>query len=193
MWMGRWWEEMHMSTAKLPEGACTVAVIIATDKTQLTQFSRGQQAYLVYLTLGNIPQAIQCKPSKKACMLIAYLPVDKCMSLNLSKEEQVVRVHRLFHRAMQLVLDPLIQAGLQGMDVVGGDGHICRVHPILVCYVADYPEQCLVTCAKSGTCPKCFQKLNALGERVLGVLRTQRKSLSTIQHVQASARSHRDF
>ncbi|KIM62282.1 hypothetical protein SCLCIDRAFT_25037 [Scleroderma citrinum Foug A] len=70
MWMGTWWEETQ---AKLPEGSCAVAVIIATDKTQLTQFSGGQQGYPVYLTLGNIPRAIRRKPSKKACMLIAVM------------------------------------------------------------------------------------------------------------------------
>ena len=134
------------------------------DKTQLTQFSGGQQAYPVYLTLGNIPQAIQCKPSKKACMLIAYLPMDKCVGRNLSREDQSARVHRLFHRSMRLVLEPLIKAGLEGMEVVGGDGHVCKVHPILACYVTDYPEQCLVTCSKYATCPKCLQQQGLLGD-----------------------------
>ncbi|KAI5981879.1 hypothetical protein EDC04DRAFT_2874697 [Pisolithus marmoratus] len=55
MWTSSWWEETQ---AKLPEGSCVAPVIIATDKTQLTQFSGGQQAYPVYLTLGNIPHAI---------------------------------------------------------------------------------------------------------------------------------------
>ena len=126
-------------------------------------------------------------------MLIAYLPVDKCMGPNLSKEEQAARAHQLFHKAMQLVLDPLVNAGIEGMEMVEGDGHICKVHPILACYVADYPEQCLVTCSKSGTCPKCLQKEGSLGERTLGEPRTQRRSLNTIWSAKASVRSHREF
>ena len=126
-------------------------------------------------------------------MLIVYLPVDKCMGPNLSKEEQAARAHQLFHKAMQLVLDPLVNAGIEGMEVVGGDGHVCKVHPILACYVADYPEQCLVTCSKLGTCPKCLQKEGSLGERTLGEPRTRRRSLNTIWSAKASARSCREF
>ena len=149
--------DLHVLQAKLPEGSCAAPVIIATDKTQLTQFSGGQQAYLVYLTLGNIPQAIQWKPSKKACMLIVYLPVDKCIGHDLTKEKQSARVQRLFHKLMGLVLEPLIKAGSEGIKVVRGD-------PILACYVADYPEQCLVTCSKFTTCPKCLQPQDLLGD-----------------------------
>jgi Plavaka transposase len=38
--------------------------------------------------------------------------------------------------------------------MVGSDGAWQRVFPILTCYVADYPKQCLVTCTKYGTCVK---------------------------------------
>ncbi|KAI6010552.1 hypothetical protein EDC04DRAFT_2871165 [Pisolithus marmoratus] len=143
MWTSSWWEEM--------QGSCVAPVIIAMDKTQLTQFSGGQQAYPVYLTLGNIPCAIQCKPSMQACMLIAYLPVEKFVGHNLSKAVQSVRTHRVFHKSMRLLLEPLIKAGLEGIEIVGGDRHVHKVHPILACYIADYLEQCL-----------CLQKQSVL-------------------------------
>jgi len=44
--------------SKLPKGATLAPVIIATDKTQLTQFSGNKSAYPVYLTIGNIPKAL---------------------------------------------------------------------------------------------------------------------------------------
>jgi hypothetical protein len=43
----------------LPVGATLAPVILATDKTSLTQFTGGKNAYPVYLTLGNIPKAIR--------------------------------------------------------------------------------------------------------------------------------------
>ncbi|KAI5886302.1 uncharacterized protein SCHCODRAFT_02439323, partial [Schizophyllum commune H4-8] len=131
MWTGKWWTTVQN---KLPAGATLASLIIASDKTQLTNFSGGKSAYPVYLTLGNLPKAIRRKPSMHACVLIAYLPVSKVSKGSLT---------------------PLIDAGLSGIEMVGGDGYVRRVHPVLAAYVADYPEQCLVTCSKNGTCPKC--------------------------------------
>ena len=48
--------------AHIPEGGTIAPVIIASDKTQLTQFSGTKAAYPVYLTLGNIPKALRRKP-----------------------------------------------------------------------------------------------------------------------------------
>ncbi|EPS94386.1 hypothetical protein FOMPIDRAFT_1055150 [Fomitopsis schrenkii] len=73
-------------------------------------------------------------------------------------------MQQLFHKSVQIILEPLIKAGKKGIDVTGGDGKVRRVHPILAVYVADYPEQCLVTCSKYGTCPICQCPESSLGE-----------------------------
>jgi hypothetical protein len=75
-------------------------VIIATDKTQLTQFSGNKAAYPVYLTIGNIPKSTRRKPSKHACVLIAYLSVDKMDRSRMNDQEHRSRVQRLFHESM---------------------------------------------------------------------------------------------
>ncbi|KAF9025713.1 hypothetical protein BDZ89DRAFT_922924, partial [Hymenopellis radicata] len=153
MWTSRWWSFIQ---DKLPgEGRTVVPVILATDKTQLTQFSGSKQAYPVYLTLGNIPNSLRRKPSQQACVLVAYLPVEKMSKRRLSKREHSARYQRLFHHAMRIIVAPLIAVGKDGIEMVGGDGAVHLVHPILASYVADFPEQCLVTCSKYGTCPKC--------------------------------------
>jgi hypothetical protein len=130
-------------------------VIVATDKTQLTQFSGGKSAYPVYLTIGNIPKAIRRKPSMKAAVLIAYLPIEKMDQSKMTEVQHRSRVQRVFHEAMATVLKPLKDIGQEGVLMEGHDGDVRRVHPILSSYVADYPEQCLVSCTKYGTCFKC--------------------------------------
>jgi hypothetical protein len=37
--------------------------------------------------------------------------------------------------------------------MASGDGILRRCHPIVACYIGDYPEQLLVTCVKTGWCP----------------------------------------
>ena len=64
-------------------------------------------------------------------------------------------MQKLFHAAMRIIVEPLLDAGEHGVEMTGGDGCVRLVFPILAMYVTDYPEQCLVTCSKYGTCPKC--------------------------------------
>jgi hypothetical protein len=168
-------------------------VIIATDKTQLTQFAGDKTAYPVYLTLGNLPRAIRRKPSQHACILVAYLSVSKMVGAELSKKQKSSRIQQLFHDSMRIVLEPLIEAGKSGVEVTGGDGKVRMVHPILACYVADYPEQCLVTCAKYGTCPKCEVDDSEMGEGFQGPWRTQRKTSKIIKAARANSTSISNF
>ncbi|KIY64659.1 hypothetical protein CYLTODRAFT_358093 [Cylindrobasidium torrendii FP15055 ss-10] len=152
MWTAEWWWKIQ---DLLPEGHTLGALIISTDKTQLTQFSGSRQAYPVYLTLGNIPSALRRKPSEQACILLAYLPVEKIARSGLTKNALSSRYQRLFHAAMTELFKPIVEAGKNGVEMVSGSGLVTTVHPILAAYVADYPEQCLVTCSKYGSCPKC--------------------------------------
>jgi hypothetical protein len=156
-------------------------VIIATDKTQLTQFSGSKAAYPVYLTIGNIPKATRRKPSKKACVLIAYLSVDKINRKGMTVQEHRSRVQRVFHDSMRLVLKPLMEAGDKGVEMTGSDGTVRKVHPILSCYVADYPEQCLVACTKYGTCVKCKAPAKDLGNSIPAQNRTQEWTLDILE------------
>ncbi|PPQ92723.1 hypothetical protein CVT25_013764, partial [Psilocybe cyanescens] len=178
MWTGKWW---HVLQSMLPLGATVAPVIIATDKTQLTQFSGNKSAYPVYLTIGNIPKATRRKPSKHACVLIAYLSVDKLDRSKMNDQQHRSRVQRIFHDSMRIVLQPLIDAGQKGVEMVSADGAVRKVHPILTCYVADYPEQCLVTCTKYGTCVKCKAPAIELGNKEPHERRTQEWTKSILQ------------
>ncbi|KAI0055226.1 hypothetical protein BV25DRAFT_1921995 [Artomyces pyxidatus] len=187
MWTGKWWYSVQSSLeAQGHKGATVAPVIIATDKTQLTQHSGNKAAYPVYLTLGNIPRSIRRKPSQHACVLIGYLSVEKINTSDLQAQEKSARVQRLFHQSMHRILSPLIKAGLHGVEMTCADGGVRRIFPILAAYVADYPEQCLVTCSKYGTCPRCRRPAKELGEPTPGELRKKNWTLGVIQNAKDS-------
>lgn len=181
------------SLQHLPPGATVAPVIIATDKTNLTQFSGSKCAYPVYLTLGNLPRAIRRKPSEHACILIAYLSVDKCRRGSFSKDFQRARNHRLFHESMRLILKSLIGPAEHGVEMTGGDGRVRSVHPLLASYVADYPEQCLVSCTKYGTCPKCQAHADQLQDLEASDDRTPIFTIDTMRRAREGKPSLSEF
>ncbi|KAG1852292.1 hypothetical protein DFJ58DRAFT_906413 [Suillus subalutaceus] len=138
-----WWWEMQ---GRLPQGAVVAPVILASDKTSLLQFRGDQEVWPVYLTLGNISKEIRSQPSKHAAILIAYLPISKLECF--TRDTRSVERYRLFHYCMTQVLEPLVKAGKDGVE-------LRRMHPVVAAYVADFPEQCLVACSMENRCPKC--------------------------------------
>ena len=69
----------------------------------------------------------------------------------------------LFHSCLKKILQPLEAIGMEGITMADGNGILRRLHPILAIYISDYPEQVLVTCTKSGRCPKCTVEPDNLG------------------------------
>ncbi|KAG6875884.1 hypothetical protein C0992_001897 [Termitomyces sp. T32_za158] len=153
---GKWWWRVQEEIEAREPGGTVIPIIISSDKTQLTLFGN-KTAYMVYLTLGNLPKEIRRKPSKHGQILLAYLPTSHLMHID-NKAARQCTLANLFHFCMAYILKPLEDTGLYGMQVVSGDGVVRRGHPILASFVADYPEQLLVTCCKNFECPSCEAK-----------------------------------
>jgi hypothetical protein len=164
---------------KLPKGAVLAPVILASDKTNLSQFGGDKQAWPVYLTIGNISKSIRRQPSSHGSILIGYLPVTKLA--NFSEGTHAIAQYRLFHQAMRTLLQPLVAAGRNGVLMTCADAKIRKIFPILAAYVADYPEQCLVVCCNENRCPKCTVWWADRGEYKKSTPRTEESFRTTLE------------
>ncbi|TCD60331.1 hypothetical protein EIP91_010340 [Steccherinum ochraceum] len=179
MWTADWWWKVQ---EKLPAGATVAPLIIASDETQLSQFGGDKKAWPVYLTIGNIEKSVRRKPSNHGTILLGYLPSSKLKCF--TKHERRVAGWQLFHYCMDTILSPIRKAGEEGVEMLCADGFMRRVYPILAAYIADYPEQLLVTCCKKGWCPKCKrrdQEIGDLAEHLGTLLRRQDETLDILQ------------
>ncbi|KAG1719436.1 uncharacterized protein EDB91DRAFT_1240600 [Suillus paluster] len=138
MWTADWWGDKQKA---LPEGATIAPIILSSDKMSLSQFRGDKSAWPVYMSIGNITKAKRRQASARANS-----------------------PDWLFHHCMALLLEPLIGAGNDGVEMVCADSWVRRVYPILAAYVADFPEQCLVSCCKENRCPKCLVAANERGD-----------------------------
>ena len=73
---------------------------------------------------------------------------------------------------MRTLLQPLVKAGTDGINMTCADGFIRRIFPILAAFVADHPEQCLIACCKENHCLRCTVMPNNRGEHRDAPLRT---------------------
>ncbi|KAG2138768.1 hypothetical protein BD769DRAFT_1626513 [Suillus cothurnatus] len=134
MWTADWWGKTQKV---LPKGA--------------TIFQGDKSAWPVYMSIGNIAKAKRHQASAQATILIRYLPAGKlnCFTPNACS----LAGYRLFHHCMALLFQPLIATGQHGIEMACADSLVCRIHLILAAYVADFPEQCLISCCKENQCP----------------------------------------
>ncbi|KAG8914008.1 hypothetical protein FRC02_005165 [Tulasnella sp. 418] len=184
MHTGDWWWNAQRKVKT--RGASIIPVIVGTDKSQLTTFSGNLEAYPGYLMMGNIFKAFCRKVSKNAYMLLALLPMAQFKNKGMSKKDQRLTRARVFHHAMKEIFKSLEDAGRNGVHLVTCDGKVRLCSPILACYVADYPEQCLVACICYGECPICPCMKKQMGEYGdMGEPRTQAQT----SHILAQAQS----
>ncbi|KAG1729535.1 uncharacterized protein EDB91DRAFT_1239235 [Suillus paluster] len=99
-------------------------------------------------------------------ILVGYLPTTKLEHIT-NKTARRHCLANLFHACMRHIVELLVEPGKDGMLIASGDGVLRRGHPLVACYIGDYPEQLLVTGMKTGECPKCDIPSSELGSKDL--------------------------
>ncbi|KAI0261454.1 hypothetical protein BC834DRAFT_972717 [Gloeopeniophorella convolvens] len=149
---GKWRWSVQASLEARKPGATAIPVALSSDKTQLTLF-RGKSAYPVCLTIGNIPKDTRRKPSRRAQILVGYIPMTRLQHIK-SKSARRRALASMLHACMHRITDDMQLYGEMGVAMATGSGVWYRCHPILATYIGDYPEQVLVTGTYNGRCPK---------------------------------------
>lgn len=148
----------------LPPGATVVLVNASSDKLNLTHYSGDKVAWPIYITIANISKDVRRQISKHAMILIGYLPTTK---LQCFKEDcRSAEIYKMFHKCLERIFQPMIEAGQNGVRIICADGGERHVYPVLTSYIADHPEQCLVSGCKENFCPKCIVKPSNSGDGV---------------------------
>lgn len=93
---------------------------------------------------------------------------------------------------MKSILEPLVAAGRDGVEMVCADGQIRRIFPILAAFIGDHPEQCLVACCAENRCPKCRVPANQRGSNTQFPFRDQVQTTHTL-HAQATEQYPPEF
>lgn len=79
----RIWNEMHTGSwwwdtqRKLPPGSTIIPVILASDKTQLTQHHGDKSSHPVYVTIGNLDKSTRRSQKRPSKILLGFLPIPK--------------------------------------------------------------------------------------------------------------------
>ena len=97
-------------------GASIIPVIISSDHTQVTLFWN-RTAYLIYMTIGNLPKAIRCEPLQQGQILLAYLLTSKLKFITNKSACQ----HMLSHQYISCM--PLVSYITAYRTWCGGDAY----------------------------------------------------------------------
>ncbi|KAG6809837.1 hypothetical protein H0H87_011523, partial [Tephrocybe sp. NHM501043] len=131
------------------------------------------------ISLANIDAGVRMKATSHAFALIAYLPIVKFV--DVTDHEQSILKARLFHLCLDKVLGPLKTAEATGEVMSDSLGHNRIVHTPLAVYIADYPEQQLVSCVAGSQSPVTTANLSQFGDGSTHPLRTRHITLSAIK------------
>ncbi|KAG2745356.1 hypothetical protein P692DRAFT_201841294 [Suillus brevipes Sb2] len=158
------WAWMHADKiAEDPEmhGSTFVPLIVGSDKTTVSVATGHTEYHPLYLLIGNVFNSVR-RAHRNSLVLVGFLAIP-----TTTKEHA----------------DDSLKKNMTTPDVVHcPDGHYRRVIYGLGPYIADYPEQVLLSGIVTGWCPKCLNNRNALDSD--GLLRRREHTDLLVQELQ---------
>ncbi|KAI0707701.1 hypothetical protein C8Q76DRAFT_770579 [Earliella scabrosa] len=153
---GEWaWQQADL-ISKLPNtrDSAFVPIILGSDKTTVSVATGQNDFYPLYLSIGNVHNNVR-RAHRSAVAVIAFLAIPKTTKQYANSAAYRKFRRQLFHASLSKILQPL-RPGMTKPEVIRcGDNHFRNVVYGIGPYIADYPEQALLTSIVQGWCPVC--------------------------------------
>ncbi|KAL4065534.1 hypothetical protein V8B97DRAFT_2025692 [Scleroderma yunnanense] len=162
-----------------PPGHSFLGIVGASDKTPLTIGTGNKEMHPLLLSVANIHAGVRTKATSHSFALTAYLPIPKFC--NVSPAVQAVLSARIYHFAVSIVMKNLMVANRDGKVMSDPMGNLRVMHTPLVAWIADYPEQLLISCVSSKNSPISLATAEQFGDPMSQPLRLRQHTLQAIR------------
>lgn len=132
----------------------------------------------VFLTIGNIRSDIRTQATSHAWRCVALIPSP---NIQARAEFKTILLSRLFHWSLDLVTASLKKATVNGCMLTDAIGHIRKCYTPLISYIADLPEQQLISCMSNNASPITVAELPQFGNPTPAEPRTRDAILQQIR------------
>ncbi|KAG1728409.1 hypothetical protein EDD22DRAFT_982701 [Suillus occidentalis] len=137
------------------DGSTFVPLIIGSDKTTVSVATGHTEYHPLYMSIGNIFNNTR-RAHRNGVVLVGFLAIPKTTKEHAGDTDYRNFRRQMFHCSLTKIFDA-IKPYMDTPDVARfPDGHFCRVIYGLGPYIADYPEQVLLSGVVQGWCPKCL-------------------------------------
>ena len=142
-------------------GDTLVPIIIASDKTSVTHHTGGLKMHPIFITIGNIQSDIRMQATSHAWRCVAFMPVP---DFEVHPDFRSILSARLFHSCMDIVFASLKKTAEHGSPMTDALGYVRNCITPLVAYIADLPEQQLITGVTKNASPVTTATLPQFGD-----------------------------
>jgi len=108
------------------------------------------------MSVGNIPSNYRNKPLTAAWRLLALLPIRPKRASKQNIEEEKTSALKTVQTVVNHILKELHSLWANGMELTCADGKVRVGHPVLVGWLADYPEYMKLFTTSYMSCPICI-------------------------------------
>ncbi|KAF9477723.1 hypothetical protein BDN70DRAFT_810175 [Pholiota conissans] len=166
---------------RIPNGHVSLGVIGASDKTALTFGTGGKEMHPFLISIANIEAAVRMKASSHAFALAAYLPIPKFR--DVTPQVHSILSARLYHFCVNIVVANLKVAAQPETPAIMSNpwGGLDAAHTPLVSWIADNPEQLLISCTSAKHSPISTASSSQFGDDYAHPPRTRQVTLAAIR------------